>query len=89
MEEGLYVDGKKLCTADVAEIRRKALEGLDSILACDVVHMDAKFNNIRVEKVSWRFRVWWIDFGLAEKAERDEDKEVERSNCIGMLSPYL
>lgn len=88
-KDGLFVDGTKLCTEDVAEIRRKALEALDAILACDVAHMDAKFSNLRVEKINGEFHLWWIDFGLAEETDCADDKELERRDCILMFAPYI
>ncbi|GET02513.1 kinase-like domain-containing protein [Rhizophagus clarus] len=59
------------------EEKRLAIKGLQEIHALGVKHGDIRLDNIMVNRLTGRPRVWWIDFALSEITDNAEDLKTE------------
>ena len=71
-------------------LKEKAVEGLEQIHTCDIVHEDPAMQNLRVEiedgKIS---HAWFIDFGKAWLTYSDENKVHSKTMWELMLQELI
>ena len=89
--DALYVGKRKLSRFESSQMLQSALQGLEQIHACNIVHCDIVLRNLRAESIDGRMHVWWLDFGMSKELGNDncineQLKRMERHLCVEALS---
>lgn len=80
----LHVGGRLVGKEDCIAIRDCAIQGLEAMHSCGVVHRDVEMRNLRAKWIGEKegfWRTWWVDLGLARICEDAARMTREITHC--------